>query len=112
MNNVTLMGRLTKDPDVRTIGDDNSVCNFTIAVDREFSKNKEVDFLSVVVWGKTADFVGKYFAKGRKIALTGRIQTRNYEKDGNKVYITEVVANTVYFADSKPVENNEDPCFD
>lgn len=96
MNNVTLLGRLTKDPDMRYTTGGTSVCTFTLAVDR--FKKDEADFINIVTWNKTADLCEKYLAKGRLVALAGRIQTRNYEgTDGKKVYVTEVVADTVKF---------------
>ena len=94
MNNVTLLGRLTKDPVMNYTTGGTSVCTFTLAVDR--FKKDEADFINIVTWSKTADICGKYLAKGRLVALVGRIQTRNYEgADGKKVYVTEVVADTV-----------------
>ena len=96
MNNVTLLGRLTKDPDMRYTTGGTSVCTFTLAVDR--FKKDEADFINIVTWNKTADLCEKYLAKGRLVALVGRIQTRNYEgTDGKKVYVTEVVADQVKF---------------
>ena len=96
MNNVTLLGRLTKDPDMRYTTGGTSVCTFTLAVDR--FKKDEADFINIVTWSKTADLCEKYLAKGRLVALVGRIQTRNYEgTDGKKVYVTEVVADQVKF---------------
>ena len=103
MNVVSLMGRITKDPDVRQSGE-TSVTRFTVAVDRRFKREGEdsADFISCVAFGKTADFVGKYFTKGSRIALTGRIQTGSYtNKDGNKVYTTDVIAESVEFCESK-----------
>lgn len=107
MNVVSLMGRITKDPDVRQSGE-TSVTRFTVAVDRRFKREGEdsADFISCVAFGKTADFVGKYFTKGSRIALTGRIQTGSYtNKDGNKVYTTDVIAESVEFCESKKSES-------
>lgn len=103
MNKVILMGRLTKAPETRFTQTSNTqVASFTLAVNRRFSKEKEADFINIVAWNKTAEFVSKYFNKGQQVGVIGRIQTRNYEKeDGTKVYVTEVVAEEVYFADSK-----------
>lgn len=103
MNKVILMGRLTKDPETRyTQSTNTQVTSFTLAVNRRFSKEKESDFINIVAWNKTAEFCGKYFKKGQQVGVIGRIQTRNYEdKDGKKVYVTEVIAEEVYFADSK-----------
>ena len=108
MNKVILMGRLTKDPEKRfTQTNNKQVSNFTLAVNRRFTEG--TDFLNIVAWNKTAEFVSKYFKKGQQVAVIGNIQTRNYEKeDGTKVYITEVVAEEVYFADSKREETNQE----
>lgn len=99
------MGRLTKDPDIRYTQTNNiMVASFSLAVNRRFAKEGEqqADFINIVAWNKTAEFCSKYFKKGQQVAVVGRIQTRNYE-DENKVkhYITEVIAEEVYFADSK-----------
>lgn len=114
MNKVILVGRLTKDPEVRQAGE-TSVARFTIAVDRRYKKDGEqdADFPSIVAFGKTAEFTEKYFKKGMKIALEGRIQTGSYtNKDGVKIYTTEVIAEAVEFAESKKTEEqtnkNED----
>lgn len=105
MNKCFLMGRLTKDPELRTTQNGKSVCSFTIAVDRKFLNaqgNREADFLPCVAWNQTAEFVNKYFGRGRKIAVTGSIQTRNYDaQDGSKRYVTEIIVEEVDFADSK-----------
>ena len=104
LNCVTLMGRLVADPELRTTTTGKSVANFTIAVDRSYSKsgNKETDFINIVAWESTADFVSKYFSKGSMIALRGEIQTRNYEdKNGNKRTAFEVVAKEVSFCGGK-----------
>ena len=105
MNKVVLLGRLTKDVDVRyTQATNIMVASFSLAVNRRFAKEGEqqADFINIVAWNKTAEFCSKYFKKGQQVAVVGRIQTRNYE-DENKVkhYITEVIAEEVYFADSK-----------
>ena len=104
LNNVTLMGRLVADPELRTTTTGKSVANFTIAVDRSYSKNgnKETDFINIVAWENTADFVSKHFGKGSMIAIQGSIQTRNYEdKNGNKRTAFEVVAKEVSFCGGK-----------
>ena len=106
MNKVLLMGRLTKDPDVRYSQGENptAVARFTLAVARRFSKNEEndTDFISCVAFGKTGEFVEKYLRKGTKVVVTGRIQTGSYtNKEGNKVYTTDVVVEDVEFAESK-----------
>jgi single-strand DNA-binding protein len=105
MNKVILLGRLTKDPEVRyTQGNNTAVCSFSLAVNRRFKQEgqPDADFINVVAWAKTAEFVGKYFTKGQQVAVVGKIQTRNYDdKEGKKISVTEVVAEEVYFADSK-----------
>ena len=104
MNFVGMLGRLTKDVDLRITKNGTSVASFTLAVNRKFAKDGEqqADFISVIAWGKTADFCEKYFSKGQQIALTGRIQTRSWDdQEGKKRYSTEVVAEQVYFAESK-----------
>ena len=109
MNNVVLIGRLTKDPDLRYLPNTGTaVANFTLAVDRNLSKEKraeaqekgqaEADFIRIVAWGKLAENVANFTNKGRLVAVTGRIQTGSYvDKDGKKVYTTEVFANYVEF---------------
>ena len=110
MNKVVLMGRLTRDPETRyTQGNNTAVCSFSLAVSRRFKQEgqPDADFINVTAWAKTAEFVGKYFAKGQQVGVIGRIQTRNYDdKDGKKVFVTEVVAEEVYFADSKKEQSN------
>lgn len=106
MNKAILMGRLTKDPELRyTNASNTAVCSFTIAIDRRFAKQgeeRQTDFIPIVVWGKTAEFCGKYFQKGRQVAVVGRIQTRTWDDaEGKKHYATEVVAEEAYFADSR-----------
>jgi single-strand DNA-binding protein len=105
MNKVILMGRLTRDPETRyTQGNNTAVCSFSLAVNRRFKQEgqPDADFINVVAWAKTAEFVSKYFTKGQQVAVVGKIQTRNYDdKEGKKVSVTEVVAEEVYFADSK-----------
>jgi single-strand DNA-binding protein len=106
MNKAILMGRLTKDPELRYTNTNNTaVCSFTIAIDRRFSKQgeeKQTDFIPIVAWSKLGEFCGKYFQKGRQVAVVGRIQTRTWDdSEGKKHYVTEVVAEEAYFADSK-----------
>ncbi|PYG88264.1 single-strand DNA-binding protein [Ruminiclostridium sufflavum DSM 19573] len=106
MNNVSLVGRLTKDVELRyTAKNSKAVGAFILAVGREIKKtaqNKTTDFIPIVTWGKTAEFASKYFAKGNRIALQGSIHTRMWEDEQkNKHYVTEVIANRVFFADSK-----------
>jgi len=100
MNQVQLVGRLSRDPQVSySASTQNAVARFTVAVDRmpDRNGNKQADFISCVSFGKTAEFIEKYFTKGKPIALTGRIQTGSYEKNGQKVYTTDVVADRVEF---------------
>lgn len=104
MNSVSLVGRLARDPDVRYTPSQMAVARFTVAVDRPFSRDSEqtADFISCVAFGKSAEFIEKYFTKGRPIGITGRIQTGSYtNKDGVKVYTTDVVADRVEFVGNK-----------
>lgn len=105
MNKVILMGRLTKDPDVRYTQTNNTmIASFTLAVNRRFAKEEEqnADFINIVAWSKTAEFCSKYFKKGQQVGVIGRMQTRTWDDDaGQKHYITEVVAEEVYFADTR-----------
>lgn len=105
MNKAILIGRLTKEPETRYTQTNNiQVTSFTLAVNRRFAKEGEqqADFINIVAWNKTAEFVSKYFKKGQQVAVVGRIQTRNYDdNNGVKHYVTEVIAEEVYFADSK-----------
>ena len=103
MNNVCLIGRLTKDPDLKYTQAGQAVAQFTIAVDNPFSKDKQADFIQCIVWAKAAENMAKYCQKGKMVSVVGRIQTRNYEgSDGRKVYVTEVVATDVrYLPDGK-----------
>jgi single-strand DNA-binding protein len=111
MNKVILMGRLVRDPEVRyTSGNNTMVATFQIAVNRRFAKQgeeRQADFFQIVAWDKTGEFCSKYFKKGQQVGVIGRLQTRNYDdKDGKKVYVTEVVAEETYFADTKKEETN------
>ena len=108
------MERLTKDPEIRNTQTNNTmVANFSLAVNRRFVKEgeeRQADFINIVAWGKTAEFCSKYFRKGQQVGVIGRIQTRTWDDDqGMKHYATEVVAEEVYFADSKKenLENTE-----
>ena len=105
MNKVFLIGRLTRDPELRYTGNNTPVTSFTIAVNRTYtnqSGEREADFINCVVWDKQAENLVKYQKKGNQIAVDGRIQTRNYEdKDGKRVYVTEILANNISFLDSK-----------
>jgi single-strand DNA-binding protein len=109
MNKVILMGRLTKDPEIRyTTTNNTAKCNFTLAVDRRFSKpgeEKQADFFNIVAWEKQAEFCGKYFTKGIKVVVVGRLQNRSWDdNEGKKHYITEVVSEECYFAESRKSE--------
>ena len=106
MNKVILMGRLTRDPEVRYTQTNNTlVASFSLAVNRRFAKQgeeRQADFINVVAWNKTGEFCSKYFKKGQQVGVIGRIQTRNWDDEqGQKHYVTEVVAEEAYFADSK-----------
>jgi single-strand DNA-binding protein len=103
MNKVTLMGRLTKDPELRYTQQEKAFCKFTLAVNRAYKKD-EADFINCVSFGKTAECIGKYLGKGRQIAVVGRIMTGNYEKDGQRIYTTDIVVDEMFFADSKKSE--------
>jgi single-strand DNA-binding protein len=103
MNKIILIGRLTKDVDLRFTESGKAVANFTLAVDRPYKNQKgkqEADFIRIVVWGKLAENCGNHLGKGRLVAVDGRLQIRSYEgQDGDRKYITEVVAETVKFLD-------------
>ena len=106
LNHITIMGRLTRDPELRRTGSGVAVASFTLAVDRDFGKNengeRETDFIDCVAWRQTGEFVSKYFTKGRMAVVSGRLQIRSWnDKDGNKRRTAEVVADNVYFGDSK-----------
>lgn len=104
LNHITIMGRLTRDPEMRRTGSGVAVTSFTIACDRDFGQNgeKETDFIDITAWRNTAEFVSKYFTKGRMAVVSGRLQIRSWtDKDGNKRKSAEVVADNVYFGDSK-----------
>lgn len=111
MNCVNLIGRLTKDPDIKyTQTNNTAIANFTLAVNRRFTKEGQptADFINIVAWGKTGEFYSKYFQKGMQVAIQGRIQTRNWEDDqGQKHYATEVIAEQCFFADSKRESQND-----
>ena len=108
MNSVVLIGRLTKDVDLRYSNNQTAVGRFTLAVDRH-DKDKNCDFINCIAFGKSAENLEKYVKKGNKVAISGRIQTGSYtNKDGNKVYTTDVVAERVEFIESK---KQEESCF-
>lgn len=105
MNQIALMGRLTRDPEVRQTQNENAVANFSIAVDRDFKPkdgDRVTDFIDCVAWGHTANFVGKYCTKGALVAVTGRLEMRDWtDKDGNKRRNAEVNVSNLYFAEKK-----------
>ncbi len=110
LNKVVLIGRLTRDPDMRFTQSQRAVCSFNLAVNRSFTTQggeREADFINIVSWGKTAENVSKYLNKGSLVAVDGRIQTRNYDNaQGQRVYVTEVVAENVTFLESKNSSNS------
>ncbi len=111
LNHITIMGRLTRDPELRRTGSGIAVASFTVAVDRDFGGRdggeKETDFIDCVAWRQTGEFVSKYFTKGRMIVVSGRLQIRSWtDKDGNKRRTAEVVADNCYFGDSKRDSDN------
>lgn len=111
INSVNLTGRLTRDPDVRYTDSGTSIARFTLAVDRRFKTDggPTADFLSCIAFGRTAEFIEKYFRLGMKMELTGRIQTGSYtNKDGVKVYTTDIVAEQVGFGESKKSSQEHD----
>ena len=106
LNHITIMGRLTRDPELRRTGSGIAVASFTIAVDRDFQNKgtgeKEADYIDCVAWRQTGEFVSKYFTKGRMAVVSGRLQIRSWtDKDGNKRRTAEVAADNVYFGDNK-----------
>ena len=111
LNKIIIMGRLTINPELRRTGSGTAVTSFSLACDRDFksqSGDKETDFIEVVAWKNTAEFVSKYFSKGRMAVVEGRLQIRDWtDKDGGKRRSAEVVADNVYFADSKRSESND-----
>ena len=115
MNKVILMGRLTKEPEVRYTQTSNTlVASFTLAVNRRFVKQgeeRQADFINIIAWSKIGEFCSKYFSKGQQVGIIGRLQTRNWEDDqGQKHYITEVIAEEAYFAEGKRNSNtSSDP---
>lgn len=107
LNHIVVMGRLVRDPELRRTGSGIAVASFSVAVDRDFGKNengeRETDFIECVAWRQTGEYVSKYFTKGRMAVVSGRLQIRNWtDKDGNKRRTAEIVADNVYFGDSKP----------
>ena len=114
LNKIILMGRLTRNPELRHTGNGTAVASFALAVDRDYRSQageRETDFIDVVAWRSTAEFVSKYFTKGRMAVVEGRLQVRDWtDKDGARRRSTEVVADNVYFGDSKrPVSDSDTP---
>lgn len=110
LNHISIVGRLTRDPELRRTNAGTAVASFTIACDRDFSQNgeKEVDFIDIVAWKHTAEFVSKYFSKGKMAIISGRLQMRSWtDKDGNKRRTAEIVADNVYFGESKKESGND-----
>ena len=118
MNNVSLIGRLTKDPQIRYTTNNTMVASFFLAVNKSYKteEKRTADFIPIVAYGKSAEFVKSYFTKGQQIGLTGRLNTRNWKDKENKThYVTEVIANRFYFADVKKnliAQNNSDSNID
>ena len=115
MNKVLLIGRLVRDPEIKYTDGGASIARFSTAVDRRFKKDGEetADFINCVAFGKTAEFIEKYFFKGNKIVIEGRIQTGSYtNKDGQKVYTTDVIVEQVEFAESKAASSNSNDGFE
>lgn len=109
MNSVVLIGRLARDPELRFTASGKAVATFSIAVNRPFSKTNEADFFNVVAWGKVAENCANYLSKGRLVGVEGRLQSRSYEtQNGDKRYITEIVANQVEFLEWGNKENKND----
>lgn len=116
MNNVNILGRLTRDVDLRMTNSNLAVGRFNVAVDRKLSKEKRqeaeknnqptADFINCIAFGKTAEIIGQYFGKGNKIAVTGHIQTGSYEKDGQRIYTTDVVVDSFDFVESNSNSTN------
>lgn len=104
LNHITIMGRFTKEPEIRTTQSGTSVATFTVAVDRDFQSggNKQTDFINCVAWKNTAEFIQKYFHKGSMAVVSGKLQSRQYEnRDGQKVTVWEVQTDNIYFGESK-----------
>ena len=114
LNHITLMGRMVRDPELRSTQSGTPVCSFTLACDRDFktkdSGEKETDFIDCVAWRSTAEFVSKYFTKGRMMAVTGRLQIRDWvDKEKNKRRSAEILVDNAYFGDSKPKDEPPEP---
>ena len=113
MNKVELIGRLTKEPEIKLTSNQTQFCNFTIAVDRRFKDangQRQADFINCVAWKNTAVFIQKYFHKGNRIGLTGSIQTRSFDdQNGQKRFVTEVLVDEVEFVESQPAQTQPEP---
>ena len=113
MNKVELIGRLTKEPEIRLTSNQTQFCNFTIAVDRRFKDangQRQADFINCVAWKNTAVFIQKYFRKGNRIGLTGSIQTRSFDdQNGQKRFVTEVIVDEAEFVESQPSQPQQEP---
>lgn len=111
LNHIVIMGRLVNDPELRMTGSNTAVASFRIACDRDFKSkdgNKETDFVDIVCWRNTAEYACKYFSKGRMVVAAGRLQMRNWtDKDGNKRTSAEIVADNIYFGDSKREDSGD-----
>jgi len=109
MNKVILMGRLTRDPELKQTNSGVSLCNFTLAVDRSYKDrdgNKQTDFINCIAWRKTAEFTSKYFQKGDRMAVIGSWENRSWEdNEGNKKYVSECIVDEAHFADNKSSQN-------
>lgn len=109
LNHISLMGRLTRDPELRYTNSGTAVASFSIAVDRDFSKDRETDFINIVAWKKTGEFVSRYFSKGDLIVISGRLQMRDWtDREGGKRTSAEVIAESVYFGGSRKDKPEED----
>lgn len=112
MNKVEIIGRLTKEPEVKLTQNETAFCNFTVAVDRKYKDangQRQADFINCVAWRQTAQFIQKYFHKGSRIGICGSIQTRSYEKDGKTIFITEVLAEEAEFVETNKAETAPEP---
>lgn len=110
INKAIIMGRLTHEPELRQTGTGHSVCSFSIAVNNGYGENRRTDFINCVAWNKTAEFVSRYFTKGKMIIVIGRITTRTWEdKNGKRCYATDVVADEVSFGESKGTASESKP---
>ncbi len=111
LNKVNLMGRLTRDPELRYTASNTPVANFTLAVNRNYKQGdkRQADFIPVIAWKHSAEFVNKYFRKGQQVVVSGRLQSRTWEdNEGRRHYATEVVAEETYFAEGKRDNNHDD----